>query len=140
MRPWADAAVLVSALVVLHEDAVIAAAIRNFWISGLRHGIGAFAIGDLVPGAERNQSPAVRARPFKGTFVLLRATDVIRKLVVNIDVIKLGSGLIVLRSPGLTGISRDRRPPVVALEQNSGVVWIYPHHVIITVRRAQLRE
>ena len=140
MRPWANASEFASALIVLNEDGVVAAAIGNFGISGLRHGVGAFAIGDLVPGAERNQSAAMGARPFVGAFVLLRPVDVIGKLVVNIDMIELSSGLIVLGSPSLTGISRDSRTAVVALEQNSSVIRVDPHHVIVAVRGAQFLE
>src|SRR5438874_13753970 len=116
MRPWANASEFASALIVLNEDGVVAAAIGNFGISGLRHGVGAFAIGDLVPGAGWNQSAAVGARSFIGAFVLLRPVDVIGKLVVNIDMIELSSWLIVLGNPSLTGISRDGRAPVIAFE------------------------
>ena len=84
MRPRAYAAVLVCAPIVLYEDAVVAAAIGDFRIIRLRHGVCAFAIGDLVPSGERDHSSGVRTRSFKRTFVLLRAVDVIRKLVVNV--------------------------------------------------------
>src|SRR5437667_7479960 len=140
MRPWANASELARSLIVIYKDAIMSAAIGNFVTSGLRHSVGAFAIGDLVPGAERNQSAAVGARPFVGAFVLLRPVDVIGKLVVNIDMIELSSGLIVLGSPSLTGISRDSRPAVVALEQNSSVIRVDPHHVIVAVRGAQFLE
>src|SRR5438477_12638849 len=104
MRPWAHASVLVSALIVLQKDAVIAAPIRNFRIARLRDGISAFAIGCPVPGAEGNHSSCVGARPFKRTFVLLRAIDVIRELVVKINMIKLPGRLIVFGGPSLAAI------------------------------------
>src|SRR5207253_8604955 len=103
------AAVLVSAPIVFHEDAVITAAISDFGIIRLRHGISAFAIGNPLPCAQRDRSSAMGARPFKETFALLRAEDVIRELVVKIDVLELGSGLIVDGSPGLAAIARDCR-------------------------------
>src|SRR5689334_18630680 len=114
MRPWAHTSVLVRALIVLQEDAVITAAIGDFGISRLRHAVSAFAISDPVPGAQRNHSSAVCARPFKRTFVLLRAVDMVRELVVNIDVVELRGGLIVLGAPGLTAIARHGRAAVVA--------------------------
>src|SRR5690349_17480560 len=105
MRPWAHTSVLVSALIILEEDAVIAAAICNFWIAGLRHSVRAFAIGCRVPGGEWNHSSCVGARSFKRAFILLRAIDVIRELIVKIDMIKLCGGLIVFGSPCLAGVS-----------------------------------
>ena len=104
MRPWAHAAEFASTLIVLYEDTIIAAAISNFGISGLRHRVRAFAIRDLAPRAERNQSAAVGARAFKGAFVLLRTVDVIRELVVDIDMVELGGGLIMHGTPGLPAI------------------------------------
>src|ERR1700746_4125115 len=100
MGPRTDASVLVSALVILQKEAVIAAAIGNLGIARLRHTVRAFAIGGPLPRAERNRSSRVGARSFKRTFVLLRAVDVIRELVVKIDMIKLRGGLVVLSGPG----------------------------------------
>src|SRR5205823_12802632 len=104
MRPWAHASVLVSARIVLQKDTVIAAAIGNFRIARLRHSVRAFAIGRRVPGGEWNHSSCVGARPFKRTFVLLRAIDVIRELVVKINMIKLPGRLIVFGGPSLATI------------------------------------
>ena|SRR5437667_10534258 len=105
MRPWAHTSVLVSALIVLQKDAVVAAAIGNLSVARLRHGKSALSVGCPVPGTEGNHSLVVGARPFKRTFVLLRPVDVIRELIVKIDVIKLRGGLIVFGAPCFTGIS-----------------------------------
>ena len=140
MRPRAHASVFVSSLIVPHEDAVVTAAVSNFGISRLRHGVSAFAIGHAVPCGQWNRPTGMSARPFKRAFVLLRAVDVIRKLVVKINVVELTSRLIVLGAPRLARIGRHGRAAVVALEQNPGVLRIDPYYVIIAMRRFQFRE
>src|ERR1043166_3612382 len=104
MWPGTHASVLVSALIILQKEAVIAAAIGNLGIARLRHAICAFAVGGLVPRAERNRSSRIGARSLKRALVLLRAVDVIRELVVQVDMIKLRGGLIVLGGPSLAAI------------------------------------
>src|SRR6516225_9341914 len=140
MRPWTHASVLVSAPIILQKQAVIAAAICILGITRLRHAISAFAVCRSMPGGEGNQSLAVGARPFKRAFVLLRAVDVIRKLVVDIHVVKLAGGLIVLGAPSLTAIRRYGGAAVVAFEQDLGVVRVDPHYVIVAMRCAQFGE
>src|ERR1041385_3401540 len=138
MRPRAHAPVLVSALIILQKDAVIAAAIGNLRVARLRHSKSAFSVSGSVPGGEGNHSFAVSAWPFEGPFVLLRAVDVIRELVVKIDMIKLRGGLIMLGRPCFTGVPRDRGAAIIAFEQDFSVVRVDPHHMIVAMRCAQL--
>src|SRR5215472_3392569 len=116
MRPRTHASELVSAPIVLQKEAVVPAAICILGITRLRYAISAFAVGCPIPGGEGNQSLAVGARPFKRAFILLRAVNVIRKLVVDIHVVKLAGGLIVLGAPSFTAIRRYGGAAVVAFE------------------------
>ena len=90
-----------------------------------------------MPIAERNHSAGAGARSFKGAFVLLRSVDVIRKLIVEINVVELAGRLIVHGAPGVAAIGRDCSTAIVALKQNPGIVRIDPHDVIVAVRRAE---
>src|SRR5581483_10379283 len=105
--PRANAAVFVSAPIVLDENTVVTAAIGDVRVIRLWHRVGALAIGDLMPCGQRNHSADVRARPFKRPFVLLRAVNMKRKLIVNVHMVELAGRLIMFRAPGLSGIDRN---------------------------------
>src|ERR1051326_215740 len=116
MRPRADTPILVSAFISIEKNCLIAAAMGNFGIPLLWDRISAFTVRGPVPRAKRNHSFCVSARAFKGAFVLLRAVDVIRELVVQIHMIKLRGRLVVLGCPGLTAIDGNGGTAVIAFE------------------------
>ena len=87
------------AQIVFDEDAVVTAAVGDVRIARLRHDEGAFSECHRVPVGKRNGAVVAGARPFIRVFVLLRAVNVIRKLVVEIDMVKLPRRLIVVSAP-----------------------------------------
>ena len=68
--------------------------------------------------------------------VLLRATNLIRKILGGRGMIKLGSGKI-FRGPARAAVNRDVRAPVVAIDHSLRIVRINPEIVIVAVLRAK---
>ncbi len=95
---------------------------------------------------QRNVTPFARsdpedicrcARTFEGAFVLFRTVEMERKLVVERNFVKLTGGLVLVVAPSRAAVDRHRRAPVVPLEKNLRVAWIYPNYVAIAVPRAE---
>src|SRR5579859_468349 len=92
--PQAHAFVLSCGKVVFQEDAVVAAAVSDIRIAWLRHRVRAFAIRYAMPIRGRNRSAARRAGTLEGAFVLLRAVNMKRELIVEVDMVELARRLI----------------------------------------------
>ncbi len=67
--------------------------------------------------------------------VLLRAINVIWKLVVGDHVIELGGWLVVLRGPVLPAIGADGCAAVIGINEPLRIGWIDPQAVIVAMRR-----
>src|SRR5438093_3001274 len=80
------------------------------------------------------------ARDRDGRVVLLRAVDVVGKLVVGDGMVELRRGLVLLRRPGLPAVDRDRGTSVVAVDEASGVLRIDPEAMMIAVRSGEEGE
>src|SRR6185295_12145771 len=73
-----------------------------------------FATGRISPTAGANSAASqLSARNRNRRVVLLPSIDSIRKLVINVDAIKLRGGHVVLRAPALTAIKSYCRATVV---------------------------
>src|SRR6185312_13277022 len=107
-----NAAVLPGGCVVLQEDREVAAAVRHVRIAGLRRNERALAIGCRLPFAGADCAAERRTRTGNRAFVLLRAVDVERELIVDRDVIELSRRLIVHRAPRRAAVGRNGRAAV----------------------------
>ncbi len=135
LGPRRDVLRLSRGVVPAQHRAVIAAAVRDVGRAGLRRDERALARGDLAPISQRNAAARNRARPLVRAFVLLRAVNVERKLVVERDVIELTRRLIVFRTPTVAAVGGHHGAAVVALEQDFGIARIDPDNVVVALRR-----
>src|SRR5579862_7072405 len=69
--------------------------------------------------------------------VLLRAINVVLKLIISCYVVKLGGWLVVLRGPILAAIDGDGRTAVVAIDHPLRIFWINPKRMMIAMGRRQ---
>jgi hypothetical protein len=66
--------------------------------------------------------------------VLLRAVNTIRILIINGQMIKLGSRLVVDGRPRSAAIIRNTGPTIIALDHSLRVGWINPEIMVIAMR------
>ena len=67
--------------------------------------------------------------------VLLRAVHVVRKAVVDRDMIKLGRRLVVHRAPGHAPVKGDRGPAIAGFDDPVGVCGVDPDPMVIAMAR-----
>src|SRR5690606_26477175 len=91
----------------------------------------------VVPG---DRAVEADARHAHGRVVLLRAVDVVGRLVVDGDVIELRGRLVHDRRPAQTAVEADDRAAVVALDDAVRVLWVDPDVVVVAVRGRDHRE
>src|SRR5215469_9157400 len=111
-RIWADVLLIAGYAIEPGERTVISAAVRDDRIVRLGSDERTLAECDFVPVAAANAADR-GARAFEGTFVLRRAKDVERKLIVEGDVIILSGRLIVDGAPVIAVVHGDGRAAVV---------------------------
>src|SRR5579884_1660378 len=116
--PRTHAAIFAGAHVVAQENAEVAAAVGDVRVSRLRRDERALSVRNGQPQIRRYRTVTRRRRAARRSLVLLRAVNVIRKIVVERDVIELPRGLVVLRTPGLAAVGGDSRAAVVSFKQN----------------------
>src|SRR5690242_11925258 len=97
------------------------------------------AATDVVPIARADAAFSRAARDAHGGVVLLRAVDVVRKIVVEGHAIELRRRLI-LFGPTAAAIQRDIRATVVTLDHAIGIVGRDPKIVVIAVRYGNAGE
>ena len=94
--------------------------------------------GTSLRARSRRSSAAARDADIR--VVLLRAVDVIRKRVVDRDVIELRGRLVLQRRPGLAAIDRDARAAIVRVREPMRIFRIDPESVMIAMARGQELE
>src|SRR6266550_1870442 len=72
--------------------------------------------------------------------VLLRAVELVGKLIIEPDAVDLSGRLIHLCGPGTPAIGRDIGATVVRLDLHLAIFGIDPDVVIVAVRRAKARK
>src|SRR6185503_15038609 len=125
----ADAAVAIGAL----DRAAVVAGVDDVVVARIDGDVAAFAAGY----AERVAVAGARHRDV--AVVLLRGVDKVRPARVDLDAVQLGGGLIVLRRPGPSAVTRDVGAAVVAVDQDLVVGRADPEVVVVAVRRAERR-
>ena len=97
---------------------------------------GALATGRRPPRIGRDAAATqFAAGDRERRVVLLSGVDTIRKLVVHVDAIQLRRGHVVLRTPALALVERDRGAAVVGENVVGRIGGIDPHVVEVAVRR-----
>ena len=106
-------------------------------VAGHRHDIEAIAEADLLPilVADAVAVPHVGGR-LPRPVVLQAAVDVVRHVVVDVDVIELADGQVVDEGPGLSTIAADVDAPVVSVEDEIRIVRVLVPGVVVRVRPA----
>ena len=109
-------------------------------VARIRQNETAFAAAGLKPIFAPDHARVSPARDADVRVVLLRAVDVIRKRVVDRNVIKLRGRLIVLCRPGFAAIGRDAGAAIVRVREALRIIRIDPKSVVIAVPRRKERE
>ena len=100
----------------------------------------AFTAPGLKPIFPTNCSGIRPARDPDVRVVLLRAVNVIRKSVIDRDMVKLCGRLIVLRRPGFCPVGGDAGAAVVCIRNAQRILRINPKAVMISVSCRQERK
>ena len=90
-----------------------------------------------IPIFAANHARVRPARDANVRVVLLRAVNVIRKCVVDCDVIELRGRLIILRRPRFAAVDRDARAAVVCVADAVRILWINPEAVMMPMARRE---
>ena len=110
-------------------------------VARIGHDEPAFAIAGDKPIFPPNHTAVGAARDADVRVVLLRAVNVIRKRVVDCDVIKLRGRLIILRGPAFSAVDRDAGAAVIRIADPIRILRIDPESVVIPVsRRKQIKR
>src|ERR1700751_1119900 len=111
--------------------------IYNIGIARIRYHITAFAPAHVVPVLAADVAIIGAAGNRYRGVVLLRTINVIEKLVVGGNVVKLGRRLVVLRRPACARIYADGGAAVVAVDHPLRIRRIDPKPMMIAMRRRQ---
>src|SRR4029077_1276239 len=114
--------------------------IDDVGIARVRDDVTAFAAADGGPIAAIDVAVIGAGGDADGGIVLLRAVDAIEEIVVGGDVVELGGGLIVLRSPIFAGVNADGGAAVVTVDHAGRIVGIDPQSVVVAVRSQEALE
>ena len=136
-RPNSDVLCLHGTLIPTCHDSIPRTGVHNIKISRVGYDVTALTSPNVVPVLAPDVPIVGAARTGDGAVVLLRAVDVIEKLVVSSNVIELRGRLIFLGRPGLPTINRDCGPSVVAVDHALRIIWIDPQSVMIMMWRRQ---
>src|SRR4029079_10881773 len=115
------------------DGAAVVAGVDDVGVARIDRDVAALAAGD----AER--VAVAGARHGDVAVVLLRGVDPVRPARVDLDAVQLGGGLVVLRRPGPSAVTRDVGAAVVAVDQDLVVGRADPEVVVVAVRRAERR-
>src|SRR5262249_55057758 len=130
-RQWRDGLRLAGAAVKTVEAAEGVSTINNVRIAGIRRDVSALARAHRVPIAKRDGTEIAAARGGNPAAVPLRAVNAIGKLVINRNVIELGCGLVVPRTPGLSAIHAYAGALIAAKNHALRIGRINPERVVI---------
>ena len=108
-RPWRNVLALHRATIETADRPVYSAHVENVRIFAIGRDVAAFTTADSKPVATVNLAMIRSVDRCGISAILLRAVDVIRKIVVRDYVIKLRSWLVVPRAPRRAAVESDRR-------------------------------
>ena len=134
-RPLLNVLHLVSALVVAGDVAEVGAGIDNVGIARIDGHVAAFSAAHGVPIGTPDGAVIAGSGDADGAVVLLRAVNVIRKIVVGDNVIELRGRLVKLSGPVSAAVDGNGGAAVVAVDDAIGIVGIDPQAVMIAVRQ-----
>src|SRR5258707_6607850 len=83
---------------------ILSIAVDYFWVARIGNHEARFAAAGRKPVARPDHTLIVEARDGQIGIILLRAVNIIRKLIVGRDVVELARGLVVLRRPGVAAL------------------------------------
>src|SRR5215831_16371606 len=98
-------------------------------VARVRYDEPAFTATSLKPILPANHSRVRAARNADIRIVLLRAVNVVGKRIVHSHVVKLRSGLVVLRGPVFAAISGNANAAITGIRDSVRVRWIDPKSV-----------
>ena len=127
---------------VVASELAFAIAVNNLAV-GRRAYLAALAARSLDPGLRRIvRAPGERRDVVNrdGAVVLLWPIEPVRKLVINVDHVKLRRRLIEDRRPASPAVLRNIGAAVVAFDENFRIVGIDPDRVIVAVWRSDGAE
>src|SRR5689334_8003728 len=122
---------LSGAAIIAEEFSVSAAAIDDVGIGGIRRNITAFTSARGMPVTKCDGAIITAAQDEDAAAILLRAIDVVRKLVVHGNVIKLRRWLVKPTAPGAAAIHTYASALVTAKDHALRVAGINPESVIV---------
>src|SRR5882672_7218239 len=126
-------------MIVTRDQAVIRAGKNDQRVFRRRRNPSGLAATNIEPIAGANPKIGITAGDPNGRVVLLRAIDVIGKIIIERYAIELGRGLI-LFAPTSATIKRDISPAIVALNHPVRIFRSDPEIVIVAVRDADTSE
>ena len=111
--------------------------VRHVGVAGHRHDIESVAEADFLPilVADAVAVPHVGGR-LPRAVVLQAAIDVVRHVVVDVDVVELADGQVVDEGPSLAPVATDVDAPVISVEDEIRVVRILIPRVVVRMRPA----
>ena len=131
-----DVALLLRAMVVARDLAVVAARVDDVGVARLGGDVTALAAAHRVPVGHIDAHAARAAGDGDRRVVLLRAVDPVGEAVVGGDVVELRGRLVVLLRPGGPSVERHVGAPVVGADHAERVVRGDPQAVVVAVGRA----
>ena len=109
--------------------------VRHVRITGHRHNIESIAEADLLPILIADAIPVPHVSGRLPRAVVLQATvDVVRHIVVDVDVVELADGQVVDEGPGFAPVAADVDPPVISIEDEIRIVRVLIPGVMVRVR------
>src|SRR5262249_43058846 len=123
--PRRDVPLLTGLMIPARDESAVRTRVHDVRALGAGRDPSAFASSHFVPVCPVDHRIGCSTRDSHGAVVLLRAVDVVRKITIQCDAIKLRGGL-VLRAPGLSTVERDVGPSVVRVDHSKRIVWSEP--------------
>src|SRR5262249_10377415 len=122
---------LPGAAIVAEKLAVGSAAINDVGIGRIRRDVPALARARGMPVAEGDGAVVAAAEDVNAAGILLRAVDVVGKLIVDGNVVELRGGLVIPAAPGASAVHADACALVAAKDHSLWVGGINPERVIV---------
>ena len=100
----------------------------------------AFSAACYEPIRRSNRTPISPAGDADARVVLLRAVNVVRKRVINCDMVELRGRLVILRRPRFAAVGRNVYAAVIRVPDSSWILRINPEPMVISMPRGQQIE
>jgi hypothetical protein len=121
---------------VIYTEASFTVGIDNIRIAGFRNSRPSLTASVRLPegSVSSRYTSGRKAGNRNGRIILLSRVKPIRKIIADVHLVELSSGLIVLRGPGFTPIKSHVGSSVIGLNENVRIVRIDPHVMVVSVR------